>query len=147
MSGNNAEAGKLAKVLDGQRAPVDRVARRVASGGVSFESRKVIQTADQHHPIEVRPFQDVDLALRSLIGLRFGRMTVVGLSYRPNRWAVRCDCGTYTLRTARAIRNPNNDFDCCEECRHLLFLKRRDVWKRTGRDFDWHGRPMPKDQA
>lgn len=139
-----AEAGRLARVLDGVRSPIDRVAARVAGKGVEFKSRKIVLTADQPTPIEVRPLSAVPTEHRDLVGRQFGTMKVLGLSFVPSRWVVRCICGVYTLRTARAIRNPDNASDCCEQCRHLLYLKRNEYWRRTGKEVEWcelPGRP------
>lgn len=60
--------------------------------------------------------------LEGMIGRRFGRLRVVGLmpprsTGGPARWAVRCGCGEYEWRTAKAIRNPANKFDKCQKCR------------------------------
>jgi hypothetical protein len=132
-----AEPGGLAKVLDGPRSAIDRVAARVTGRGERFDARKIIKTADQSTPIEIRSLCDITPELRTLSGRRFGRMTVMGLSFSPGRWVVRCDCGVYTLRSAKAIRNPNNDTDCCEQCRHLLYLKRAEIWRRTGKEVEW----------
>ncbi|GLQ96451.1 hypothetical protein [Dyella mobilis] len=126
-------------ILDSHRIPVNRVAARVIKHGVHWDTAKNIQAADQENPIEVRqyiPFKD-----RNLVGVKFGRLTVIGLSFTPKRWVVRCVCGIYTLRTAKAIRNPTNADDRCEKCRQLAFLKRRDIYQRTGKETPWKDLP------
>ena len=124
-------------VLDGIRSPVDRVAARVMRNGVHWTPNKNVQTADQRVPHELRNPLSIAPEHRRLIGHKFGRMTVLGMSFERAKdhalWSVRCGCGIYTLRSAKAIRNPNNNWDCCEACRHLLYLKRKDIWKRTGK--------------
>jgi hypothetical protein len=72
---------------------------------------------------------------RSLMGKKFGRMTVVGLfrerlEHLPIQdqaaiWVVRCTCGCYEGRRYKAINNPENTNDMCHNCRHLEFIKRR----------------------
>ncbi|WJT09232.1 hypothetical protein [Vibrio harveyi] len=120
-------------------APVDRVAARVLRGGENYTPDKKIQTADQKTPI---PTKKTPANAPQLTGIRFGRMTVLGFAIvqtgkKGGSWVVRCDCGTYTLRRTRAIRNPNNDQDRCEECRHLAHLKRTEAHRRTGKDLSW----------
>lgn len=109
------------------RVPVDRSAAKAVAGGVEFVCPKKIQTADSDVPLQVRSgVIPVDLT-----GVRVGRFVVAGLSASvPKRWVVRCDCGIYSLRTAKAIRNPRNADDRCERCRYLAFLRRRDRWIR-----------------
>lgn len=128
------------RVLDGVRSPVDRVAARVIREGYKYVPDKNVQTADQRHPHDVRNHLSIGREHRWMVGHRFGRMVVLGLSFETRSkhatWSVRCDCGVYTLRTAKAIRNPNNSSDCCDVCRHLLYLKRKDIYRRTGIDVD-----------
>lgn len=110
-----------------KREPIDIVAWRVTRRGVRYESGKIIQTADSETPLPTRSCRDIDLA-----GERRGRLVVIGLSATTKgRWVCRCDCGMYTLRTAKAIKNEKN-FDRCEECRQLDYLKRHDEFLRTG---------------
>lgn len=120
------------------RAPVDRVAARVIRPGVKYEPAKRIQTADQPTPFQVVKLTQSHLrnpSFKDFTGRRVGRLTVYGLSTDSGRWACRCDCGTYTLRTAKSIRNPNNaTIDRCEHCRHLACLQREDHYRQTGRN-------------
>lgn len=100
-------------------SPMNKTAALVTGKGEHYVSKKKIVTSHHANPIPTRKAPQVDLT-----GLRVGRLTVKGLSRdTPKRWVVRCDCGMFSLRTARAIRNPNNGTDCCEECRQFLFLK------------------------
>lgn len=116
------------------RVPVNKTAALVTGRGVHYTPKKKIQTADQITPIPTRPVRHgVDLS-----GTRQGRLTVIGLAHRvKGRWVVRCDCGVYTLRTAKAISNPANNQDRCEHCRHLAQVKRSYHWRKTGKDKDW----------
>lgn len=74
----------------------------------------------------------------NLIGVRFGRFTVVGLEKEmKNRgWVCRCDCGDFETRKTRAVRNPNNFGDRCHECRDRAFEVRDYVFAKTGRQVD-----------
>lgn len=113
------------------RSPVDRVAARVTSRSERQIINKVIQTADSETPLQIRRANREN---RDLIGHRQGRLVVIGLSrHVPKRWVVRCDCGIYTLRTAKAMRNPCNTDDRCERCRLLSYLRKHDAYRRLGR--------------
>ena len=112
------------------RRPVNKTAAVVTGKGTHYISKKVIKTADTHLPIPTRPV----LTGINLTGIRIGRLTVVGLARDFNgRWVVRCDCGTFTLRRAKSIKNESNQQDRCEECRNLVFLKREERFRRTGK--------------
>ena len=71
-----------------------------------------------------------------LIGMVNGRLTVIGLlaetSAQQAAWVVRCTCGKYETRTAKAIRNPKNAEDRCYHCRHLEYLKHQDRRRQFG---------------
>jgi hypothetical protein len=70
-------------------------------------------------------------AVAGLVGVKVGRLTVLGLrptkptGKRPASWVVRCVCGTYTTRTARAIKNPANVNDMCARCDRTRILRWR----------------------
>ena len=124
------------KIYEEPRRPVDRVAARVLGKGVDYTPDEKIMTADQDMPIPVRTYIHPDA--RHFIGKKFGRMTVIGQALNAHkRWVVRCQCGTYTLRKMKSVNNPNNQNDCCENWRHLLYLKRAEYKRRTGKDIQW----------
>lgn len=94
-----------------KRVPVNRLAAQVTGKGVSYEPRKRVK--------------------------RRGRLVVVGLyGHQPMRYVMRCQCGTYTVRKSKTLRNEAN-YDMCEHCRHLMTLKRSEHWRRTGKDISW----------
>lgn len=117
------------------RVPVDRLAARVVGGGVSFVPNKRVLNNDSEMPIATRPFSRVELkaeGFADLSGRRVGRFTVLGIARDFNRqWVVRCDCGRYSTRTAKAIKNPANSVDRCEHCRHLAFILRDDRMRQA----------------
>lgn len=123
------------------RFPANGAAARVLRPGVKYEPMKKVCTADQATPFKVRQITkhlSANSSFTDLTGHRFGRLTAYGLAEGSNaRWACRCDCGTYVLRTAKAVINPTNNKDRCERCRHLEYLKREDYWRQTGRDREW----------
>ncbi len=117
--------------------PANRMTSQVTGKGEHWEPKKKIV---QHHwdtpPAVIDPPSFLDLR-----GHRFGRFTVVGhlgkmaagINAKP-MWLVRCTCGDYESRTAKACRNVANAADCCDKCRELLHLKREEYFRRTGRN-------------
>lgn len=105
-------------------APVNKTASLVTSvskDNFEFSNNGARKTFD------VQPKLTTDLRKYKLLDLRgykYGRMTVIGLADEQNlkknsRWVVRCSCGRYEHRKARAIRNPENARDCCVQCYRL----------------------------
>lgn len=122
------------------RVPVDALAARVVARGFQYDPDVQVLTRDSPTPI---PIREIPNAIRNnpsftdLTGRVFGRFTVLGLARDFNKsWVVRCTCGTYSTRRAKAVLNPENSQDRCTRCRHLAFLKKRDVFLRTGQDID-----------
>lgn len=75
----------------------------------------------------------------NMTGRRFGRLLVIGYlrrgrGYRPRAlWLVRCSCGQYEERHAKACRNPDNYLDRCNACRQLAQIRRNEHFCRTGK--------------
>ncbi|MDC9598817.1 hypothetical protein [Xenorhabdus anantnagensis] len=77
-------------------------------------------------------------------GYEYGFFTVLGvrpLSQRSDGksnaiYVVRCWCGKYSVRTLKAIKNPNNVNDMCEHCLHLFSQRRKETFRTTGKDID-----------
>lgn len=122
------------------RKPVNKTAATVIATGTHFIPAKKIQTNDSDLPLAIRPLHKIELArkeFQDLTGRTVGRLTVQGYSLDfPSHWVVRCVCGRYSTRRARAIKNPENTQDRCEHCRHLASLKRSEMYRRTGKDSD-----------
>lgn len=111
--------------------PVNRTAKRVLGGGFTYESSKKITQAHWSTPPKMcRP----PLNTPQLIGVEFGRFTVIGwFAEGKKSWVVRCVCGNYETRKAKAIRNPNNTTDACQVCRHVMHLQHRQERKKSPR--------------
>lgn len=115
--------------------PVDQVAARVLSPGEHYDPGKC-QSHAMHSdlPIPTRPFPG--LKEHNLTGFRKGSLVVKGyaaeqdLKGKKSRWVVRCDCGYYEIRTAKSLKNPNNDDDRCAVCRDLAWIRRHDQRRR-----------------
>jgi hypothetical protein len=75
----------------------------------------------------------------NLAGRTVGRMTVMAYYGKAGgqtgtasqKWACRCPCGTYVIRTAKTIKAGVDKDDCCVRCRRLKHLIRDDLLKRT----------------
>jgi len=131
------------------RDPVDIVAVRILhSKGVKSGAIKPLAKTVYHSHVAPQLLSQREVSRRigawhggkNLTGMRVGRFTVIGMvnlcQYELNtdeaRWAVRCDCGIYEMRKARSIKNPNNQEDCCYDCRVLAQSKRHhERWKNS----------------
>jgi hypothetical protein len=107
-------------------------------------------------PIRAIGALDAHQDIAKFIGQRFGNLKCLGMGFNVKRagkknscamWVCRCDCGVYVQRTLAAIRNPANDEDACEQCRHLKTLKRSDLFRRTGRDVERRDLPGAPSQT
>ncbi|TDX21611.1 hypothetical protein DFO67_13521 [Modicisalibacter xianhensis] len=114
-------------------APVDGTAGRVIGKGVNHEW-KVDGRYSWDTPQPTIPPKSKAADYR---GIRFGRMTVIGLLRDlSDRWLCRCSCGRYEARKAKAIRNKRNNKDSCLQCRTLLERQR---WEKRRAFYDKHG--------
>ena len=123
-----------------RRVPIDRTAARVTQAGPKgLESAKTIAQTHSDTPL---PTYRVPSGIKDLTGKAVGSLTVIGLA-KPTEtkqeqvgnhrlWVCRCVCGRYLTRRAKAINNPKNTQDCCDHCRHVLFLRRRATYQALG---------------
>jgi hypothetical protein len=107
-------------------APINRQAAMTLSRGFVYEPDTKVTTREWEAPPKMRLPANKD---QSLAGTRFGRLTAIGIDAEkvmakntPVTWVCRCDCGRYTSRSAKAIKNPKNQSDRCALCRHAKFL-------------------------
>lgn len=70
-----------------------------------------------------------------LVGVQFGAFTV--LRRLTGKWEVECMCGAIDHRSSKAVTNPANSFDCCEDCRKPLGKLRSEIYKTTGVELSW----------
>lgn len=112
--------------------PINATAAMVVSNGTHFNSSKKIQELESDIPHETKK---IPFGVEDLTETRFGRFTVKGLfAFKKGRWVVRCVCGIYSIRKAKAIKNPLNNIDRCGKCMEQLFIKRRFHYEKTGID-------------
>lgn len=105
-------------------APLDRQASTVRDGSGDLwappEEEGRLHWKAPPVPTAERPENAEDLT-----GLPFGRgMKVIAYfgSIKGNaRWIVRCACGDYELRRAKAIKNATPDH-CCHDCNYLQHM-------------------------
>lgn len=120
--------------------PINATAARVVSTGTHYtpNKRHGSQVFDVRPPTRKETSRDRSVpGYRDLTSVRRGRLVAVGLSEgAAMKWVMRCDCGSYVIRTNKAVCNEANGADACEECRHLLYLKRNELHRRTGKDAD-----------
>lgn len=131
-------------IYDSNLAPVNRISAIVISAGTSYEPACKIQVEEftSPPPLRQRNQYPKDNGFIDLAGRKKGRFTVIGLLAGGNArtWVVRCACVTYTTRTTKSIksvdRNPAANLDACRECMHLAYIKRNEIYRRTGRNAD-----------
>ena len=119
--------------------PINKTAGIVVSKGFRYSPNKKAGSALFDTPPALKPAPSLtdNESFTDLTGTRFGRLVVFGMSAQfKKRWVCRCDCGKYTMRSSKAIKNPENRGDRCDLCRHHAFLIRARRWKETGRDID-----------
>lgn len=124
------------------RRAVNKLAAIVTGVGVNYSPDKKgcsgrLQSAS---PVRMRSIQNNERCNPTFVdctGKQVGRLKCIGVIDRDtgySGWLMRCACGRYTNRNQKAILNPANSMDCCEECRHLQYLKRHQIWKERGVD-------------
>lgn len=119
--------------------PINKQAAISMSKGFDYISNKNKAHLEGRNPL---PIMDIpkkeknQTKFNDLTGFKFARFTVIGRYKLGKGWVVRCNCGVYTVRSVKAINNKENIQDRCEECRHLAFIKREEVRRRTGKDTD-----------
>lgn len=124
--GKNTFDAVLASVPNGATAG------RVTSKGTHYTPQMNAVPTRSHWdaPPKMRPVPATSI---KLVGRKFGKLTVFGLwddtDGGPRRdakakWVVRCACGDYEIRTAKAINNPANNEDACRICRDFVRKQR-----------------------
>lgn len=125
-------------VFGSNRRAVDSVAARVISAGTHYLAPKKVSGIQFETRPPMRPISFADRASSGFVdvtGVRRGRLVAVGLHESVSiKWVARCDCGSYVLRKTKALTNTSNDADACAECLHVMYIKRKELFQRTGKD-------------
>jgi hypothetical protein len=120
--------------------PVNKTAALVVSHGIHFVPKPPPpHIVHSRKPLPVLPVSELTKDQRLLLGMRRGRLVVLGAALRVTgnpmaMYVVRCACGAYEHRTAKAIKNQKNNSDACYECRLVADRRRTDYWERYGVD-------------
>jgi hypothetical protein len=120
--------------------PVNRTAVWVTRKRFQEKYEPDLKLSPQVHSKVPLPTKDTPQgSMPNLVGTVFGRFIVVGVyagtkgKWTGGRWVVRCRCGCYETRSTKAVGSQKNNWDRCRECQHLMYLKRQDVFLRTGK--------------
>ena len=106
------------------------------SGGEQYHNPKKITCAHWEIQPPLRRYVNCNNFV-DLSGRKVGRLTVLGLHAKlPGAWVVRCSCGDFETRKAKAISNPENFGDRCSKCRQLAFEYKRFHFEKTGEQID-----------
>jgi hypothetical protein len=115
------------------RAPVNKGAGMIFSGGESYEPKLPDTLVHSDVPLPIKPIDREFLnnpQFVDMTGRKHGRLTVMGL-YAANslgqdrgRWVVRCVCGRYELRLTKTIKKAAPS-DMCGECRKVEQMRGR----------------------
>jgi hypothetical protein len=119
------------RVANKELLPINRKASKI-NDGYSYESSKKVETRD---------YEILQPTFRSFLdGYKFGWLTVIGRTKAKRKkvslYLCKCNCGMYTERKAKAIRNPNNNKDACARCLQTRYLQRKQEYLATGRNMD-----------
>lgn len=118
--------------------PINSTAARVVSVGTAYVPDKKVNGLEFANRPALRPitrFDRVNQGFKDVTGQKRGRLVAIGLLNEVGiRWVARCGCGVYVVRKAKAMVNPSNDADACAECLHVMYLKRNEQFRRTGKN-------------
>lgn len=122
-------------------APLNRDASVVRDGSGDLWEAKIPETVNRWiapPPIKsLASLGEIGQAMaRELIGRRCGRLTVLGIWAETNPkknsvWVVRCDCGYYEGRKAKALRGAFAHQLACTACDALESLRKRAAQPNT----------------
>lgn len=122
--------------------PVNKMAAMVVAGGEHYEPKnKPLGLHFENMPELPNPpkYHSLQTQITAMIGKRQGRLVVIawwsqGDGSKTARWLCRCDCGEFTVRTAKAMNNQKNSGDRCYKCLNLVYLRRRNDYLSTGKN-------------
>jgi hypothetical protein len=119
---------------------INKTAALVVGEGMHYTPYVISQNNDNEFYLKTKNIQKSAMnnhTFVDLTGYRVGRLTVIGLSADfDKKWVLRCDCGIYTTRKTKAIKNEKNAHDMCDTCRKFYRMKSHDHWLRYGKNID-----------
>jgi hypothetical protein len=115
--------------------PVNRTAAIVVgSKGDHWNAKVPSYHMHSDTPLPIIPMSKADLMnpeYVDLSGTMYGRLKVIGY-YGNKRWVVRCSCGAYEVRRAKAIKSPVKDVfrePMCAKCDYTVKISTASYWK------------------
>lgn len=92
---------------------------------------------EQRTPLPMRGSRDLRInngISYDLVGIRKGKLIVLGVSDVDTkiRWVCKCVCGTYTIRSTKAINSDRNIDDCCQSCKRIKYHDKLQYFKNHG---------------
>jgi len=128
------------KPFDGkEKKPINKLAALVFSKGTKVNEREIPETikCSQIQPETKKVPYLTKQSGDDLTGVKQGKLTVIGLDkIKKGIWVVRCYCGNYAHRSAKAIKNKENRGDRCEYCRRKSQSIRKHNYHINGRETD-----------
>lgn len=116
------------EIASSQLAPINRTASQVTRTGAHWDYKIREDEVWSDLPLPTRAASGPFV----LTGRVFGRLTVVGLGVTPpgrrvkeGRWVVRCQCGSYSHRKAKSLREGASLM--CSRCRKVEFMRAGEV--------------------
>ncbi|HEY4356004.1 MAG TPA: hypothetical protein VGN16_09675 [Acidobacteriaceae bacterium] len=116
--------------------PINRQAVKAVTARGGWEPAKQLKPYGyirSDAPMVTRPFPVTSDKKDDLTGLKVGRLTVIGMSFisahgKGASWVVRCLCGWYEVRKAKALRDPAYSKKAmCSECDYMANLRAGNV--------------------
>lgn len=124
--------------------PINSSAAKVMQKGFHFNLEFIKASNYSEIPLETIPIPTAMLKERNfmdLSGTSYGRFIVIGLSSISLKlWVVKCSCGAYETRTAKAIKKQLNANECCSKCQAEIKLKKNYEYEsniRRGLNISW----------
>ena len=107
-------------------SPVNRLAASVIRPGIRYEETftsksEVLSDA----PLPTRAYPQSAKQEDNLTGQKFGRFTVIGMAASSPIWVVRCACGRFCYRKAKALKTPELQGRCSVMCPRCVLVEKK----------------------
>lgn len=117
----------MSSIYNGGFVPVNKLATTVTSPSsqpdITIPKELLREHWDVMPPTKALPLRD--RGFKNMMGVKFGRFTVVGLSAQNMlKWVVRCACGVYEIRSNDAVKRGAKNSRCCR-CVYTLRLQKQ----------------------
>lgn len=127
MSPSTYEKEKLNRAANSE--PINKTAALVTKPGIHYDFICKKKGMHSKEPLAIGPITSCErrsIGFVNYTNYKYGWFTVIGKSATTKKmWVVKCSCGNYEHRSVRAMTNPRNQNDKCEECCRLESLKQK----------------------